>query len=413
MARWFYPRQWLYPRQLYRCVLVLLVMVTTGPAFADAGFDRWVRDFWPTARSAGVSSATYNAAFRGLTPDPEVLEKARYQPEFVTPLWAYVATAVSEKRLKNGKDMLRRHRRLLDALERTYGVDRHILVAIWGMESSYGQVLDDPKIVRNVIRSLATLAYADRRRRRFGRQQLIAALKILQRGDITLARMTGSWAGAMGHTQFIPTTYNAYAVDFDGDGRRDIWTTPTDALASAANYLKKSGWRTGKTWGYEISVRPGFKYRLADETTKRTVAQWRKLGVVRAIGRPFPRPGDQAILILPAGANGPGFLMLRNHFVIKRYNNATAYAIAIGHLADRLRGGKAFRTPWPQNERALQNTEFREIQSYLAQAGHYGGKIDGKIGPVSKAAIRAYQARRGLEQDGFAGFDLLLRLRGR
>jgi len=413
MARWFYPRQWLYPRQLYRCVLVLLVMVTTGPAFADAGFDRWVRDFWPTARSAGVSSATYNAAFRGLTPDPEVLEKARYQPEFVKPLWAYVDKAVSEKRLKNGKDMLRRHARLLDALERTYGVDRHILVAIWGMESSYGQVLDDPKIVRNVIRSLATLAYADRRRRRFGRQQLIAALKILQRGDITLARMTGSWAGAMGHTQFIPTTYNAYAVDFDGDGRRDIWTTPTDALASAANYLKKSGWRTGKTWGYEISVRPGFKYRLADETTKRTVAQWRKLGVVRAIGRPFPRPGDQAILILPAGANGPGFLMLRNHFVIKRYNNATAYAIAIGHLADRLRGGKAFRAPWPQNERALQNTEFREIQSYLAQAGHYGGKIDGKIGPVSKAAIRAYQARRGLEQDGFAGFDLLLRLRGR
>ncbi|MHA1190356.1 MAG: lytic murein transglycosylase [Alphaproteobacteria bacterium] len=388
-------------------------MVTTGPAFADAGFDRWVRDFWPTARSAGVSSATYNAAFRGLTPDPEVLEKARYQPEFVKPLWAYVDKAVSEKRLKNGKDMLRRHARLLDALERTYGVDRHILVAIWGMESSYGQVLDDPKIVRNVIRSLATLAYADRRRRRFGRQQLIAALKILQRGDITLARMTGSWAGAMGHTQFIPTTYNAYAVDFDGDGRRDIWTTPTDALASAANYLKKSGWRTGKTWGYEISVRPGFKYRLADETTKRTVAQWRKLGVVRAIGRPFPRPGDQAILILPAGANGPGFLMLRNHFVIKRYNNATAYAIAIGHLADRLRGGKAFRAPWPQNERALQNTEFREIQSYLAQAGHYGGKIDGKIGPVSKAAIRAYQARRGLEQDGFAGFDLLLRLRGR
>ncbi len=405
--------RWLYPRQLYRCVLVFLMMATTGPAFADAGFDRWVREFWPAARSAGVSSATYNAAFRGLTPDPEVLEKARYQPEFVKPLWAYVAKAVSEKRLKNGKDMLRRHARLLDALERTYGVDRHILVAIWGMESSYGQVLDDPKIVRNVIRSLATLAYADRRRRKFGRQQLIAALKIVQRGDIPLNRMTGSWAGAMGHTQFIPTTYNGYAVDFDGDGRRDIWTTPTDALASAANYLKKSGWRTGKTWGYEIAVRPGFKYRLADETTKRTVAQWRKLGVVRANGRPFPRPGDQAILILPAGANGPGFLMLRNHFVIKRYNNATAYAIAIGHLADRLRGGKAFRAPWPQNERALQNTEFREIQSHLARAGHYGGKIDGKIGPMSKAAIRAYQARRGLEQDGFAGFDLLLRLRRR
>ncbi len=399
------------PRLAVRSVFVLLLALFAGPALADTGFDRWVREFWPTARSAGISPATYNAAFRGLTPDPEVLEKARYQPEFVKPLWDYVDKAVSEKRLENGTAMLRRYARLLDALERAYGVDRHILVAIWGMESSYGQVLDDPKIVKNVIRSLATLAYADRRRRRFGRQQLIAALKIVQRGDITLNRMTGSWAGAMGHTQFIPTTYNAYAVDFDGDGRRDIWTTPTDALASAANYLKKAGWRTGRTWGYEIALKRGFNYRYADEKTSRTIAEWQQLGVVRVGGRPFPRPADKAVLLLPAGASGPGFLMLRNHYVIKRYNNATAYALAIGHLADRLRGGGPFQRAWPTDERPLQGAELREIQSHLARAGYYGGKIDGKIGPMSKEAIRAYQARRGLEPDGFAGFNLLLRLR--
>ena len=398
-------------RLAVRCVFAVLAILCSLPAAADPGFDRWVREFWPVARAEGITAATYNAAFAGLTPDPEVLEKARYQPEFVRPLWDYVDKAVSDKRLENGKAMLRQHARLLDALERTYGVDRHILVAIWGMESSYGQVLDDPKIVRNVIRSLATLAYADPRRRRFGRQQLIAALKIAQRGDISLRRMTGSWAGAMGHTQFIPTTYNAYAVDFDGDGRRDIWTTPTDALASAANYLKKAGWRTGKTWGYEVTLKRGFNYRLADESTSRTIGEWQRLGVARAGGRPFPRPSDKAVLLLPAGARGPGFLLLRNHYVIKRYNNATAYALAIGHLADRLRGGGPFYRDWPANERPLQNAELREIQTRLARGGYYGGKIDGKIGPMSKAAIRAYQARRGLEPDGFAGFDLLLRLR--
>ena len=341
-----------------------------------------------------------------------MLEKARYQPEFVRPLWDYVDSAVSEKRLENGKAKLREYSRLLDALERTYGVDRHILVAIWGMESSYGQVLDNPKIVKSVIQSLATLAYADRRRARFGRQQLIAALKILQRGDISPPGLTGSWAGAMGHTQFIPTTYNAYAVDFDGDGRRNIWTSPADALASAAHYRKKSGWVSGKTWGYEVVLPRRFDYRLADGDTTRTLGQWQKLGIRRAGGRSFPRPADRAELLLPGGANGPAFLLLRNHFVIKRYNNATSYALAIGHLADRLRGGGAFAQAWPRSERPLSKTELRELQSQLARSGYYAGRIDGKIGPMSRAAIRAYQVRAGLAADGYAGALLLNRLRG-
>lgn len=382
-----------------------------GSGWADAGFDRWVQEFWPTARSAGISRDIYDAAFRGLTPDPDVLEKARYQPEFVSPMWVYVTRRVGEQRIATGREMLVTHRALLDRIEAAYGVDRHILVSIWGLESSYGEVLDNPNIVKSVIRSLATLAYADPRRSRFGRQQLVAALKILQRGDISLANMTGSWAGAMGHTQFIPTTYEAYAVDFEGDGRRDIWTSPVDALASAANYLNRSGWVSGKTWGYEVALPQSFNYRLAEDGESRTISQWMGLGVVRASGAAFPRPADKAVLIAPAGASGPAFLMLRNHYVIKRYNNSTAYSLAVGHLADRLRGGGAFLQPWPADERPLTSEESVELQRHLAALGYYDGAIDGKIGPLSRAAIRAYQARLGMAADGFAGLQLLETLR--
>ena len=223
--------------------------------------------------------------------------------------------------------------------------------------------------------------------------------------------MTGSWAGAMGHTQFIPTTYEAYAVDFDGDGRRDIWNSPADALASAANYLHEAGWVSGTTWGYEVALPQGFNYRLAEDQKSRTVSDWAKLGVVRARGEAFPRPGDKATLIAPAGASGPAFLMLRNHFVIKRYNNSTAYSLAVGYLADRLRGGDAFTRSWPADERLLTADESAELQQHLARAGYYDGEIDGKLGPASRAAIRAFQSGRGLAADGFAGLQLLQTLR--
>jgi membrane-bound lytic murein transglycosylase B len=391
--------------------MVLLGFGFATGAWADAGFDRWVRDFWPNAQAAGISRAVYDVAFRGLTPDPEVLEKARHQPEFATPLWDYVSTRVSGKRIADGRAMLTKHRALLDGIERAHGVDRHILVAIWGMESSYGEVLDDPKIVKNVIRSLATLAYADPRRKRFGAQQLVAALKILERGDISLARMTGSWAGAMGHTQFIPTTYEAYAVDSDGDGRRDIWNSEADALGSAANYLRRAGWVPGRTWGYEVILPGNFDYRLAEDGKPRTLGDWARRGVIRAHGAAFPRPDDNAELVAPAGARGPAFLMLRNHFVIRRYNNSTAYSLAVGHLADRLRGGGELMQTWPAGERPLTPQESVELQQHLAKAGYYEGEIDGKIGPQSRAAIRAYQTSVGMVADGFAGLQLLETLR--
>ena len=400
-------------RHLATCFLAFALLCASLGASALAGekFDQWVRDFWPAAKAAGISRAVYDAAFRDLTPDPEVLEKASNQAEFVTPLWDYVSRRVSDKRIKGGRDALVGNRTLLDAIESRYGVDRHTLVAIWGMESFYGEVLSDPKIVKSVVRSLATLAYGDRRRAKFGRQQLIAALKILQHGDISVDGMTGSWAGAMGHTQFIPTTYEAYAVDFDGDGRRDLWNSPADALGSAANYLKKAGWVSGTTWGYEVLLPQDFDYALVGDGHSRTIGAWKKLGLVRARGDDFPRPGDKAELIVPAGANGPAFLLIRNHFVIKRYNNATAYSLAVGLLADRLRGGGDLVRPWPANERLLTADESIELQQLLARAGVYDGKIDGKLGPASRAAIRAWQSGRGLPADGFAGLQLLQTLR--
>ncbi|PCJ89621.1 MAG: lytic transglycosylase [Hyphomicrobiales bacterium] len=376
------------------------------------GFDQWVRDFWPTARAKGVSPNIYNAAFAGVTIDKSILRSAGNQAEFVRAIWSYLDSATSDNRVNSGREMLSKHKRTLDAIEGRYGVDRHIVVAIWGMESNYGKVLNNPKIVKNVIRSLATLAYADKRRRKFGRSQLVAALLILERGDTTPAGLTGSWAGAMGHTQFIPTTYQAYAVDFDGDGRRNIWTSIPDALGSTAAYLNKMKWNTGKTWGYEVQLSKNFNFELAHKKSKRTLGEWQNLGVSRTHGRNFPRPSDSARLFVPAGANGPAFLLLKNFRVIKRYNNADAYALAVGHLSDRLRGGNKFAKKWPRNSKPLNRKDRKSLQTLLRKKGFYNGSIDGKLGPVSRAAIRRYQSRLGMVADGYASSSILSKLRG-
>jgi membrane-bound lytic murein transglycosylase B len=279
------------------------------------------------------------------------------------------------------------------------------------MESSYGAVLDNPKVVKPVIRSLATLACGDPDRAGFGQEQLVAALQILQKGDVSLERMTGSWAGAMGHTQFIPTTYLAHAADFDRDGKRDIWGTIPDALASTANYLRHSGWRAGETWGYEVELPSGFDYALADETTARPVAEWARLGVRRADGRAFARSDERAGLMLPAGAKGPAFLTLPNFRAILHYNNANSYALAVGHLADRIRGGSAFAHAWPREDRQLAMDERIELQNLLAQRGYESGSRDGRLGPKSRAAIRAFQRTVGMAADGYPSAPLLERLR--
>ena len=393
--------------------LDITTLITRTAPFSLNKFEAHKKGLWAQARKKGVSRQTFNRAFEGVVPDPAVLQKAAKQPEFTTPPWVYVTKRVSDRRIGNGQEKLTELKGVLGQIEARYGVDRHVVVAIWGMESSYGFILDNRDIVKPVIQSLSTLAFYGRskRRRKFGRGQLLAALKILQSGDTIPERMMGSWAGAMGHTQFIPTTYLAYAVDFDGDGRRDIWDNEADALASTAHYLKKSGWQSGKTWGYEVKLPSRFNFGLTGRRNARTLAEWEKLGVVRAGSKGFPRPGDKAWLEAVAGGRGPAFLMLKNFRAIMRYNNSVSYALAVGHLADRLRGGDPFVQPWPEGDRLLARGERKDLQRLLRARGYGISAIDGKIGPNTRKAVRAYQAHLGLVADGFATKDLLDRLR--
>lgn len=376
-------------------------MTDARPAGADE-FARWVERLWPAARAKGVSVSTFRRAFAHVAPDPFVIEKSENQPEFVKPIWDYMDAAVSEKRIEMGVQKLQENADLLRRIEEKYAVDRAVVVAIWGLESSYGTSRGD----LSVVRSLATLGYTGSRRR-FGRTQLLAALQILQRGDIAPERMTGSWAGAMGHTQFIPTTYNVHAVDFTGDGKRDIWNSKADALASTANYLKASKWRKGETWGYEVELPDGFDYALAAPRTVKPLSAWSKLGIRRVRGEGFPRPADRATLIVPAGAGGPAFLVLNNFRSILRYNNAVAYALAVGHLSDRIRGFPAFSKPWPRNVRSLGRTQRQELQQRLGGLGYDTGGVDGIIGRRTRDAVRDYQRSKGLPPDGFPSLGLL------
>lgn len=389
-----------------------VVLMSAAPARADAASDRWVRDFWSRAQAAGISYEVYWNAMSGFEPDPSIIPRAENQPEFVRPIWDYLDSAVSETRITNGQAQLQQWGPLLAQLEAHYGVNRYVILAIWGMESSYGAVLDNPNVVKSTIRSLATLAYMGGSRQRYGETQLLAALRIVQRGDISVGRMTGSWAGAMGHTQFIPTTFEAYAVDWDGDGRRDIWSSPVDALASTAAYLAEMGWDEGKTWGYEVVLPAGFDYELAHNGGTQTLSDWEAAGITRANGLHFPRPADAATLWVPAGANGPAFLLLDNFRVIKRYNNADSYALAVGHLADQLQGFGPFRQAWPREERPLSESERYELQQLLANRGLYTGAIDAIVGSGTRSAIRSFQRQAGLAADGYASDRLLQHLRG-
>jgi membrane-bound lytic murein transglycosylase B len=384
----------------------LLVLVAATPALAKQTPQQWVQAFWPTAKAAGVSRIVFNDALGNFQHDPDVIRKSETQAEFQTKIWDYLDMMVSEERLSEGKEALAKYSATLARIEARYGVDRYVVAAVWGIESHYGHVLENPKLVTNTIRSLATLAYSGGRLAKFGRQQLVAALKIAQHGDISIGAMMGSWAGAMGQTQFIPTTYNAFAVDFDGDGHRNIWTSVPDALASTANYLKKSGWNSGHTWGYEVILPAGL------DTGKhvRTLGEWKKLGVTRVGGQGFPRLGDKATLYMPAGRKAPTFLLLANFKVIKRYNNADAYALAVGHLADRLRGGGPFQVEWPGHEPPLSLDERKRLQQLLTAKGYYSGDIDGDIGSGSREAIRNFQRAVGVTQDGVGNRALLRRL---
>jgi membrane-bound lytic murein transglycosylase B len=390
----------------FLCATLIAMAVAAAPATAQTP-KQWVEAFWPTAKSAGIKRATYDRALGNFTPDPDVLKRASAQAEFNMAIWNYMDQMVSDERISEGTAALKTNSALLDRIENRYGIDRYTVLAIWGMESHYGAVLKNPKLFKHTIPSLATLAYSGGRLAKFGRQQLIAALKIIQRGDVTPEAMTGSWAGAMGQTQFIPTTFEAFAVDFDGDGHRNIWTSEADALASAANYLRESGWQSGATWGYEVTVPSGYDIKKSGE---RTLGSWADHGVVRVAGKSFPRPREKAKLYLPNGRAGPAFVILRNFGVIKHYNNANTYALAVGHLSDRLRGGGPFVGQWPEHEKPFSIEEGERLQAYLTTAGYYSGPIDGNLGSGSRQAIRDFQRKLGMNPDGVATRDLLRRL---
>ena len=366
-------------------------------------FSQWREQFRAEALAAGISAATFDQAFAGVQPDPAVIEADRSQPEFTRPVWQYLEGAISPQRVRSGRRLLSEHATTLDQIEARYGVDRETLVAVWGLESSFGQIMGD----KSVIRSLATLAH-EGRRPAFAKSQLIAALDILQHGDVAPQRMRGSWAGAMGQTQFIPTTYNTHAVDFDGDGKRDIWNSSADALASAAHYLQASGWKQGKAWGFEVELPEGFDYALADTEIRKPLAEWRRLGLRNL-------PGDQeeasASLLLPAGHRGPAFLIMDNFRAILRYNNSSAYALAIGLLAENFQGKGEVAGSWPRGEQPLSRSERLELQERLVAQGFDPGTPDGIIGANTRKAIRGFQQRLGWPADGHPTQELLGRLR--
>ena len=374
---------------------------------AAANFANCLERLWPLAARRGVSRATFDTYTAGLTPDLKIMDFMDAQPEFTKAIWDYIDTLVNENRIKRGREILVQHRSIFEVVERVYGVDRYVIAAIWGIESNYGTAIGE----RSVLRSTATLACVGRRQNYF-RDEFLATLEILHRRDVNPDRLKGSWAGAFGPTQFMPTAFKRYAVDFDGDGRRDVVDSVGDLVASTANNLKLDGWIAGQTWGYEVMVPKGFDYMLSDSARTMAIGEWQRLGVVRANGKVFPRVGDRAYLLAPAGARGPAFLMLNNFRAILKYNPAEAYALAIGHLADRLRGDGPMVQPWPREERVLANSERYELQQLLIGRGFdIGGKPNGRINANTRKAIKRFQASAGLIADGFATADILDRLR--
>ena len=391
-------------------VAALLVASALAPsdARADPGFRKWVGQFRSVALKAGVTSSTYAEALGAIAgPDLETLEKMNRQAEFNTKIWDYLDSAVSETQVRNGQAMRQKYAGVLASIESRFGVDRDVVLAVWGIETRYGSRMGD----HNVIAALATLAYAAPRRKAFWQSELINALKIVQGGHIRPAQMVGSWAGAMGHTQFMPSSWKQYAADYDNDGKRDIWTDVPDALASTARYLSDHGWRKGETWGYEVKLPKGFDTSLAGRDGI-TIARWAALGVRRVNDARFPRPADKAVLKFPGGKAGPAFLVLKNFYVVKRYNNSDFYALAVGHLGDRIAGYGEFAQAWPRGYEPLDETGRKQVQKHLARLGYYEGEIDGAIGSGSREAILSFQKRVGLSEDGYASKALLSKLQG-
>ncbi|ALI00704.1 lytic murein transglycosylase [Pseudomonas sp. FW306-02-F02-AA] len=373
-------------------------------------FEEWEAGFRQDALAAGIRPDVFDRAFAGITLDMSVIRADRSQPEFTRPVWEYLDGALSAARVRKGQALLSQYAETLNTIEQRYGVDRQALVAVWGMESNFGSFQGD----KSVIRSLATLAY-EGRRPGFAHAQLLAALQILQQGDITPEKMLGSWAGAMGQTQFIPTTYLTHAVDFDGTGHRDIWGSPTDALASTAHYLQSSGWQKGQPWGFEVQLASGFDYSLADGAIRKSVSEWMQMGIKLPNGGVVP-PGSEhlsAALLLPAGYRGPAFLILDNFRAVLKYNNSSSYALAVNLLSERFNGAGLINGEWPKDDLPLSRSERIELQNLLSASNYDAGNADGIIGANTRKAIRSAQQSFGWPADGYPTHKLLEGLRNR
>jgi lytic murein transglycosylase len=379
-------------------------MLAAAAGAPAAGFEACVKDLRRDATARGVTSQTFDAALAGVEPDPSVIEAMDNQPEFKTPIWDYMAALVDEQRIADGRAKLAEWSAVLSDVEAKLGVDRHTVVAVWGVESDYGRITGG----RPLVRSLAT-ASCFGGRQRFFRGELIAALRILQSGDVRPEALAGSWAGAFGQTQFMPSTFHSTALDFDGDGRRDIVGSVPDALGSTANFLKRAGWESGRPWGYEVRL-PADYGGPSGRRSRRPLAEWRRLGLRKPDGSSLSGSGT-AGLLLPAGAHGPAVLVFRNFDAIYTYNAAESYALAIAHLSDRLRGGGPFQVSWPTDDPGLSRAERLEVQERLLARGYDIGAADGAIGPRTRAAISAFQASVGLPADGRAGQRVLGALR--
>lgn len=394
------------PWSRIRSLSLVALLLGAGAAPALASSADFVRGLWPQAEARGVSRTAFEAAFSGYVYLPKVMELTRKQPEFTSTVQQYIDRRVTEAQAKKGQAMRAEWRQTLAGAQQRWGVQPEIVLAIWGMETNFGGFMGG----ENTIYALATLTEGGYRAD-FFRDELLTALRIVSDGHVTPSRMVGSWAGAMGHTQFMPSSFMRYAVDYNGDGKKDIWNSVPDALGSTANYLHSFGWRPGETWGYEVKLPAGFDFARARQLDKAPLSQWQALGIERVSGRAFPRASDIGRLYLPAGAAGPAFLLLPNFDVIKRYNNSDSYALAVGHLADRILGGGGFAASWPAGDYALSKDQRAQVQTLLARAGYDVGTPDGVIGPRTRAAVIAYQASKGLVPDGHVSGRLLDRLK--
>jgi membrane-bound lytic murein transglycosylase B len=394
-------------RHLLKLALVSALAFAPVPAFADAKFEAFVQTLWPAVKASGISRDLFDRAFAGITePDAAVIKLANTQPEFTTATSDYLAKAVTPIRIETGQTMLAANDALLAAIEKKYGVSRYVVLGIWGMESNFGK----DKGSMGVMRSLATLIYSGTKKD-YARVQLISAFQILKRGIRTPDNFTGSWAAAMGHTQFIPSSYISYAVDWTGDGVRDIWGSKEDALASTANYLAKAGWRADRPWGWEVKLPDGFNRALIGRKNWRPVSEWMKLGVVPATAKSFDSEAATAFVVIPQGIEGPVFLVTQNFMAIMDYNQSHSYALAVGHLGDRIHGRAPIQAAWPDASVDLSVLQRKELQRLLNARGFGTGGADGRIGAATYEGVLAYQKKAGLKLDGIPSLKVLEHLR--